>query len=189
MKEKKVLKKPTFLFIYALCIVIILIYIMFFAPSSMFLKGKMADTVVEPKSYPDIFSLFASLKDSDYEYSYNILDSMGKKSVIYLCDGQIKDGSDSGSCSKPKEFTYTQDDKMTKLDGINKNLIDLDYIENLIKEKQAKETNYGGTKKLEYSLELDGMDTDISIYTGYEFINEIMVANMYETYVIKFSFD
>ena len=184
------LTRKKFLTIYAAIIIGALIYIIFIAPSSFFTHHKTNKvTEIELQdNYQDIMTQLDHLINGTYDYDYNILDSIGDKSVMYICSGKKSDIDDVGACTKPKKITYNLKNKNDNLNGLNHNLLDIAYIKNLIDGKDPTIKKYEKTRYLTFKeIKIDDLDTDISIMTNYDEIEQIEITNGYETYVIKYS--
>ena len=114
------MKNNKFLFVYGLLIIIALICIMFLIPDSFFL-GQYQDEIEllqsttgtsEEKEEKTEFTDFSlqqeHLLNGNYEYEYNILDSMTTTTYTYKCSGQVNKEVESGSCTSPETVSYTE---------------------------------------------------------------------------------
>lgn len=185
-------KRKIFLLIYGIIILAGLVYILFIAPNDLFLSKETKKFIKEVEKYNeensnDISGLLKHLDYKEYDYSYNILDSVGKDSVIYKCRGTIRQDKDSGACTEPKEIVYDETNKKDKLSSLNHDLLNIDYLKELIKEKTPTVEEYDSLKQYKYEVEIDTLKTDIIFYANKYDIEQIQIMNGYETYVIKLS--
>ncbi len=188
-------KKNSFLTYYAGIILALLIAVMFVIPDSFFLKlndifNKQEITIKETSSieFKDLELQKETLLTSDYEYEYLMLDSMGTTPVTYECLGDIEDGKESGTCTSPKTFNYTDENKKELFSEINTDYIDLNYIFNLIKDIKPKELTYTKARELTYNVKILDLNTEITLYTDLDNINQINISNAYMTYVFKYNY-
>ncbi|MBQ8192569.1 MAG: hypothetical protein IJZ46_00635 [Bacilli bacterium] len=186
--EIKLSKRGLFLLIYAIIIIIALIYILFIAPDTMFLSKEskeLLNKIEEKQEFTSIDKQIANLSNKDYKYYYNIMDSMTTKTYTYHCEGEITNTKDNGMC---EEFNikYNQDNKKEQIKNINHDYINPNKIYEMIKDIEPVIESYTDTKVYNYKLKIKELNTDITIITGYENINEIRVTNAYMAYVIKY---
>ena len=111
-------KRTIFLFIYALIIIVALIYILFIAPDSNFYSKETKEFI---KNYNNSQSqtvtlddMFENLYKNDYQYTYNILDSVGNENTIYKCSGTVTGEKEQGACTKPNDIVYDETNKKEK---------------------------------------------------------------------------
>ena len=176
---KKLGKRGIFLLIYAFIILAILLYILFLAPTSMFVKE--TEGAPTPKTFTNFKTQQQHLLEKQYDYEYNILYG----NTTYKCQGTLSKEKETGTCTQPKEISYDQDNK--KQLKFNLNNLDLAYIFTKIENIEPKETKYGKSRSFIYNLELDNFTTDIIIYTDFDEITNIQISNAYEVYDIKFT--
>ncbi len=188
-------KKNSFLTYYAGIILALLIIVMFIIPDSFFLKlndifNKQEITLKESTTtinFKDLSIQKESLLTGDYEYEYLMLDSMGETPITYECLGKIENGKESGTCTSPKTFNYTNENKNILFSQINTDYIDLNYIFNLIKDIKPKELTYTKARELTYNVKILDLNTEITLYTDLDNINQINISNAYMTYVFKYN--
>lgn len=184
-------KRTIFLFIYALIIIVALIYILFIAPDSNFYSKETKEFI---KNYNNSQSqivtlddMFENLYKNDYQYTYNILDSVGNENTIYKCSGTVTGEKEQGSCTKPNDIVYDETNKKEKLKQLNFDLLDLNKIQKITQDNEASKSKYDNLDVYKYKDKIDTLSTDINIYTNSKDIVQIEISNGYETYVIKFN--
>lgn len=185
-------KRKNFMILYGVIIGIILIFILFIAPDSMFNKessGKTLEDYLPTTEETDKYTAFTTqqehLENNEYEYKYNISDS---DSVNYKCTGTISNTTDTGSCTSPKEKNYTEKNKSKVLSSINLNYLTPSYLFDLIADKEGDLLDYGGTRSYTYNITSSkNLAIEIMIYTDYDEITRITVSTAYEVYDITFS--
>lgn len=184
-------KRTIFLFIYALIIIVALIYILFIAPDSNFYSKETKEFI---KNYNNSQSqtvtlddMFENLYKNDYQYTYNILDSVGNENTIYKCSGTVTGEKEQGSCTKPNDIVYDETNKKEKLKQLNFDLLDLNKIQKITQDNEASKSKYDNLDIYKYKDKIDTLSTDINIYTNSKDIVQIEISNGYETYVIKFN--
>lgn len=187
------MKNNKFLKIYALIILIILL-IIFIIPDSVYLKldTKLNQPKITKKETPE--KTFASIEkqqkkliNSNYEYKYLMMDSMGTKTLTYECTGTVKDSKENGSCISPKKVSYTEQDKKEAFSDINTDYINLEKIFNMTKDIEPKEFTYNKTRELTYNTKILDLETEIVFYTDLDNITQINISNAYMTYVFKYN--
>lgn len=188
--EIKISKRGLFLLIYAVIIIIALIYILFLAPDTMFLSKESKELIKqiqETEKFKSIETQFENLTKTDYKYYYNIMDSMSTKTYTYHCEGEVSNQKDDGIC---EEFNikYNQDNKTEYIKNINHDYINPSKIYELIKDVEPVIENYTDTKVYNYKINIKELDSDITIVSGYENINEIRITNAYMAYILKFTY-
>ena len=184
-------KRTIFLFIYALIIIVALIYILFIAPDSNFYSKETKEFI---KNYNNSQSqtvtlddMFENLYKNDYQYTYNILDSVGNENTIYKCSGTVTGEKEQGSCTKPNDIVYDETNKKEKLKQLNFDLLDLNKIQKITQDNEPSKSKYDNLDVYKYKDKIDTLSTDINIYTNSKDIVQIEISNGYETYVIKFN--
>lgn len=182
-------KRKKFLIIYAITILVILIFIMFIAPDSMFLS-KEANELIDKIEGTDTKELtideqIDSLINSNYSYTYTLLDSMTTKSITYKCTGTINETTEMGKCSLPNTIEYTNENKNEKLNPVNIEYLDVDKIYEKIKDIEPKYDNLSGIDTYTYQTNIKELKTDIVFYSADNEIIEITIANAYMIYTIK----
>lgn len=184
-------KRGLFLLIYAIVIIILLIYILFIAPDSMFLSKESKELIEqieskEPREFLTIEEQFEHLKNKLYNYEYNILDSMSDKSYTFKCEGKINATKEEGTCTNPV-VEYTESNKKEVFKKINIDYLEPEKIYELIKDINPTIDTYTDSKTYTYNLIIKGLNSDITIISGFDDISEIRITNAYMTYVLKFS--
>lgn len=179
--NKKISKRSIFLLIYALIIIVLLIYILFIAPDSLFSK-KQKDQV-EQRTFTDYNIQKKNLMNKQYDYDYDILYG----NTVYNCSGTLNNNKESGTCTKPEQTSYDEKTKKEIYSDININNLDVAYIFKQIENIQPTENKYGSKRSYTYKLVLDKYSTEIIIYTNYDDITEIQLSNAYEVYDLKFT--
>lgn len=182
-------KRKIGLAIYAVIIIIALIFIIFIAPDSLFTKKPDLDAlpVSDPIEFVDYEEQKENLKQNKYTYEYNILDSMSDTTYNYKCTGTINIDEEAGTCTQPEYITYDVSTKEEVYKNINKNFIDPAYIFNLVKDIEPELIKYQTYRDYTYNLEISGLDTKILIRTDVQNITEITIMNTYSQYHLKYS--
>ena len=103
---------------------IILLAFLFLLPDSFFnvykldkKDKKIVNNIVESKKETlekekeTLNTIKERLSKNKYEYEYN-LDS---PEYIYYCIGKVEDNKNTGKCTSPKEFTYTEENGNVKI--------------------------------------------------------------------------
>lgn len=189
---KKPNRKIKFFIIYASILIVALALIMFIIPDSFFLRKyknielptQESPTKTTPKEFVDYEVQKERLLKNNYSYEYSILDN---KMNIYKCQGTINNDLESGICTNPQKFTYTEKDKKQKFNNIDYKLLDISYIMNLIKDITPEERNFSTTREYLYQIQYNNLKTDITIFTDLENINKIEFDNAEVNYFINFS--
>ncbi|MBR4694357.1 MAG: hypothetical protein IKP07_06040 [Bacilli bacterium] len=193
--------RKKFLIIYGIVVAVILILILFIIPDSFFLKpyeknfyeifGDKETTDVPTEqaktNYTDYEEQKEHLLKGNYKYSYQMLPLVNGKSVIYNCDGEVADGKEEGSCTKPSDLQYTEKNKEKILKDVNLNYLKPEYIFDLIKDQEVEPIDYTGYRVYKYSITINKLETEIEIATGKAEINQIEISNRRGVYVLKFS--
>ena len=175
-------KRKTFLLFYAIIVLIILIYIIFLAPDSLFINKNKDSEKTNQVIFKDIEELKDNLKNNQYDYNYTI-DYNGKQ---YECSGTKDKEKEQGICTKPSKIEYNQSNISEKIE-INTEYLEVDKIFELIDGTEAKENNYYNLKTYKYNIELNNRNTDITIYTDETNITKICITNGFLTYILNFS--
>lgn len=184
-------KRKIALGIYALIIIIVLIFIIFFAPESWFSKDYSdyeipTSNVEEPKEV-DYETQKTNLTNNKYHYTYNIMDSMTEHTYTYECSGAVNIDEDKGFCSIPSRIDYETDTKKEVFKYINIDLLNPEYIFNLVKDITPEEINNQPYIDYIYKLQIQDLNSEILIRSGKENISEIIITNAYMQYHLKFS--
>lgn len=181
------MKNKKFLIIYGFIIFIILLVIVL-APNKWFSRKLPSDPVVEvPEKVIDLDAQYSRLRNNKYEYRYLIMYDINGDQSTYKCNGTIDGENESGSCTSPKNVSYTNKDKKEVFKKIKSEYLDMNYLLDLIKDVKPTDKKYENTYLYIYTLDLDNTMTDISIYSDGDNIIEIEIANKYGAYVIRLS--
>lgn len=190
------MKKNKFLGIFALIIFILLILIMFILPDSLFLAIENTKTPMLPtgiknpsntKQEKTIADKFTQLKTTEYNYEYSLMYSENNETYTYKCTGTINGTKEKGNCTSPEEITYTEENKKEILNKIDTNLINNDYIYSLIKDIKPEETKISlTTTEYKYETIINKYRTDITITSNINDITQIVINNVYMTYIINY---
>ncbi len=194
------MKKYKFLIIYGIIIIIALLCIMFIIPDSVFLKlysdeinllnssyQESTSTEKEKKEFTDYQVQQEHLINGNYNYEYNILDSMSSTSYTYKCNGIVNGQIESGSCTSPEVISYTENSKKEALSKININYVNVEYIFNLVKEIEPELTQYTTIREYKYITKINNIETEIIVDTNNDEITQIEISNAYMTYLLKYS--
>ena len=193
--------RKKFLIIYGIVIAVILILILFIIPDSFFLKpyeknfyeifgGNTQEEVPTEQAktkYTDFKEQQEHLLNNNYKYSYQMLPMVDGKSVMYICEGEIANGKEKGTCTKPKDLEYTEKNKEKVLKDLNQNYLKPEYIFDLIKDTEIEPIDYTGYRVYKYEMTINKLDTEIEISTNKEEIIQIEISNRRGVYVLKFS--
>ncbi len=201
MKESK-----SFLGIYAIIIIILLVLIMFVLPDSFFSrkydqnakefleaneKAKEEQERIEAekkKEYVDYEIQKQNILNGNYNYKLLLLDSMGTETYTYQCEGKKTGNTESGSCTSPEVFSYTE---QNKLEQFKKN-IDPKYIEaknifELIKDVEPSIESHNLYREFTYKTKIKDLETKVLIQTTKDNISKIMIENTYMGYIINYN--
>ena len=181
------MKNKKFLIIYGVIIFIGLLVIVL-APNSWFSKKLPSGEIVNtPEKEINLSEQYDRLKNNKYEYRYLIMYDINGDQSTYKCNGTVDGDNESGSCSSPKEVSYTNDNKKEIFKKIKVEYLDISYLIDLFKDIEPTEKKYENTYLYIYTLDLDNTKTDISVYSDGDNIIEIELANKYGAYVIRLS--
>ena len=189
-----------FLLIYGIIIIILLLGIMFFIPDDFFKKqyDDIDIPTTEKKDFISYETQIENLLNKQYEYEYLILDSIGTKSYTYECSGKMDDTIESGTCTKPKKVSYTEQNKKDVY-NMGEQALELakpyfnpktTYVsEGLVldsSELERFDTSYRGLGLLKFKTEYnpDGLNPEkgnfIESGTGIDMYNAILVSDVHE---------
>ena len=177
-------KRKILLLIYAIIIILILVFILFIAPDSMFTEDtdiKLPET--NTKEFIDYQEQQQHLILKNYNYEYDLLDSMSQKTYHFDCEGQ----KENGTCSLPEKLTYTEKNYQETFKNIDYNYLDPEFIFNLLKDIKPEETKYQSYREYTYNIKIKDLDTELVVTTDYDNINNILISNAYMTYILKFN--
>ena len=192
----KIFHNNKFLTVYIIIIIIILVYIVFLAPDSFikehsrfrsfYQNGELIpsgdDTPIgdEPIPYEDQIK---KLKNKHYSYEYLI----DYNNVMYKCKGN-KDGEfDQGRCTKPSEVEYTTQTLKDVYKGLETDLLDVDYIFNMIKDIKYTKSNMGELDVYKYEIPEKKDSIEVTVYSDRTSITEILITRRYYAYQLTFS--
>ena len=176
-----------FLIIYAIIIIISLIYILFFAPETLFLKNsegykELLKEQTEKIEYDDIEVIKQRLLNGTYEYEYSLIHN----NIHYICNGEVTEEGESGRCTSPSSFTYTNLDKLNEDKLKNLLFTEPANIFYKIDGKPAQESMTNDGKLYMYKTTINELDTEINLYTNEKTITKISITNGHMTYIIKY---
>ncbi len=184
------------LLIYGIIILVILVLILFVIPDDFFARKyqKNAEEIFgteikesEPE-YVDFEEQKERLKKKNYTYSYQMLAYVKKDTqLMYSCKGAMLNGKEEGICTKPDAISYNEKNIKEKLEYVNLNYFEPEYIFNLVKDMEVEPVEYTGLRIYTYQTKISGVYTEIQIYTDRENIVQIDLSSAKETYVMKYS--
>jgi hypothetical protein len=188
----KLFKKNKFLFVYIIVIVIILLFILFLIPDSFIKKYSRFRSfydkdgvIIEPSDDPITIPYeieIQNLQKKKYSYEYLI----DYNNTVYRCKG-TKDGDyDGGRCTSPTEVEYTTSTYKDVYKDIDTNLLDVDYIFNMIKDSESIKTVVNGIDIYTYEIPKEKDSISISICSNGEYITEIRISRGYYVYQLKY---
>ncbi len=189
----KLFKKNKFLFVYIIVIVIILLFILFLIPDSFIKKYSRFRSfydkdgvIIEPSDDPITIPYeieIQNLQKKKYSYEYLI----DYNNVTYRCKG-AKDGEyDQGRCTSPEEIEYTTNTFKETYKGVDTNLLDVDYIFDMIKDIEYAKTTINGIDVYNYEIPKSKDSILVSIYSNRDHITEIRISRGYYVYQLKYS--
>lgn len=200
MKESK-----NFLGIYAIIIIVLLIVIMFILPDSFFSrkyeqasqqfidannKAKEEREKIEAekkKEFVDYEEQKQQILTGNYDYKLLFLDSMGTTSYTFQCTGTKTGKTESGSCSSPEAFSYTEKTKQEEFKKyIDPKYISADSIFELIKDVEPTVESHNLYREFTYKTKIKDLETKILIQTTKDNISKIMLENTYMGYILNF---
>ena len=175
---------------YAIFIGIALIFILFIAPDELFVKKSRnvnSDNEAVKERYVDYEMQKDNILNNNYEYEYNLIDSRGKSPLEYNCTGNVIDGKTTGQCTLPTKVSYTDDNFAEVFKNVETDYLKPKFIFELIKSLEEKKIDYGSYREFIYHTKIDQLETEIAVRTDYDSIQDIVVANGYMQYYIKFN--
>ena len=201
MKESK-----NFLGIYAIVIIVLLVLIMFILPDSFFSRKYDQNTqqfleaneklkeeqerieAEKKKEFVDYEIQKQNILNGNYDYKLLLLDSMGTETYTYQCEGKKTGNTESGSCTSPEVFSYTEQNKTQQF----KKYIDPKYIEpknifELIKDVEPSVESHNLYREFTYKTKIKDLETKVLIQTTKDNISKIMIENTYMGYIINYS--
>lgn len=200
MKEAK-----SFLGIYTIVIIILLVVVMFVLPDSFFSrkyennteqflkaneqaqKEKEEYEAEKKKPFLDYSKQQDIVFNGSYEYEYLFVDAMGTEQFIYKCTGKKNDNVDSGTCSTPESYSYTEKNKNEQFGKYT----DITYmieknIFNLVKNVEPELESHNIYRKYTYKTKIKDLDTTIEVETKKDYISRITLINPYMSYMFKY---
>lgn len=191
------MKNNKLLGIIAVVIFILLILVMFILPDSVFLAIENAKNTTFPSStsktesntltleYEDKIS---KLKENKFDYEYKLIYSTLTDTYTFECSGTRNNDKEDGKCTIPEEISYTEETKNEVFSTIDVNLLDVEYIFEIIKDIEPEETKISlTTTEYKYVTYLNKYETDIIITTNLTDITQIVINNVYMTYLINYT--
>lgn len=184
-------KRKIALAIYGLVIIIALIYIVFFAPDSFFIKkGDKTITnlneIIKPQKV-DFKIQKENLLHNNYDYEYILVDSRTSPPKNYNCTGTITDGKREGTCTSPDNVTYTDANFKEVFKYIYLNYLDPTYILELLDNSKVTTNDLEAYVDYVFNTKYQTLDTSITVRTNNENITDIIVINLAMQYHIKIS--
>lgn len=182
-------KRKKGLAIYAIFIIVILIFIVFFAPDKWFQKKDDIDvnnSQTNEVKKVDYETQIKNLTKNQYDYTYNLMHSKNKKTYLYECSGTINKDEETGSCTSPKKIEYNQDNKNKILDKIDINLLNPQYLFELLKDIEYQKFDYVQYIEYTYNTKIDNLETEIIVRSNPENIFDILVSNTHFQYHLQF---
>lgn len=187
------MKKKNYLAIYFIIIAVILVIIMFILPDDFFLKKydnldipSISNNETIKKEFLDYEEQKDNLVNNNYNFEYNILDSMSDKTYEYKCQGTKEGTKYSGACTGAESITFTEETINSSF-KINPTYLDLNNIFNLINNVEPELTSETESREYLYNVKIEDLDTEIIIYTDLYDINKIEISNGYMVYVLKYT--
>lgn len=191
------MKKNKFLGIFAIVIFILLILIMFILPDSIFLAIENGKNAIFPQGISNstntskeltIEEKLNNLKQEDYDYEYSLMYSTKNETYSYKCTGTIKGTKETGNCTSPEVLSYTEENKNEVFNQIDTNFINIDYIYKYVKDIKPEETKISlTTTEYKYTTNVNNFETDITITANLTDITQIVINNVYMTYLINYT--
>lgn len=201
MKESK-----NFLAIYGIVIIVLLVLILFILPDDFFSRKyeqnidafnaareqdqqKREEIEAEKKKeFVDYKEQQNQILNGEYDYEYLLIDYNGTETLTYECTGKKARTVDSGSCTSPSIFSYTEKDKLEKF----KKYMDPTYIEpknifNLVNKLEYSLESHQLYREYTYNTKINKLDTKIVIQTKKDYITKITILNPYMQYIINYS--
>lgn len=168
------MKKKNYAWIsYIIVVIILLLIILFVIPDKYFApkKGYNVNNTDTTTEFPfkEYNKMIEEIKENNYTYNYEI----NINTTIYTFDGK-------------KVGNKEQSNFENKDNNINEDLLNINYIFDLIKDITYKQFIYDNTRMYTYKLMLDNLDTEIIIYTDLNYITKILIANKYYQYNLTY---
>ena len=185
--EKTIHKK--FLIGYFVIIMFLLVFILFIAPDSLFLKKDSDNGVTyseTTKESSNIEQQKQDLLNGNYDYEYKILYNIGNGTIEYNCKGQVYNSEDNGKCTLPQKIEYSTENKNEIFSKINYNYLDLSYVFKLIENIEPADITYGNERMLIYEIKTEEYETKITIRANKEHIFHIEISNKNNIYYLSF---
>jgi hypothetical protein len=175
-------KRKTFLIVYAIFIIVALIYILFFADSKYFIKKQEPSGKTTTKQI-SIEEQKKNLLKDEYEYHYDI----NHNGVSYYCKGSKTKEEYTGTCeTKDNKIEYNEENYKEKLKDLNTNYMDPEYIFNMIKDLKPEEDKLLNKYYYKYNVNIDSLPGEISLHSNSKRITQITVANGNIVYVLYY---
>jgi hypothetical protein len=153
----------------------------------MFLKNsdgykELMKEQTEKIKYDDIETIKQRLLNGTYEYDYSLIHN----NIHYICSGEVTSEGESGRCTSPSSFTYTNLDKLTEAKLKNLLFTEPANIFYKIEGKTPQESMTNDGKLYMYKTTINNLDTEINLYTNEKTITKISITNGHMTYIIKY---
>lgn len=184
-KDRKMGKRGYFLLGYGIVVLLLLIFIIFLAPSKWFQK-KTDMPSFETHEYT-LEEQISHILNKQYEYEYNILYADRDANYTYKCRGKLEKEEETGTCSFPEKLTYDNTNVDEVFEDLNNEYLDLQKLFDRLENVSYTEKEYEGIKVYVYNLKINSLETDIELYSNYNDIIEIRIDNVNEHYQLKYS--
>ena len=184
-KNNKMGKRWYFIIGYGVVVVILFLFIVFFAPSKWFQK-KVDMPKIEIHEY-SLEEQMEHLLNKQYEYEYNILYADAKANYMYICSGKLDKEFESGTCTSPKTQEYDNETKDKVFEDLNRDYLDPEKLFEILKDESYTIKEYQGTKVYVYQLIINSLENNIELYSNYDNIIEIRIDNINDHYQLKYS--
>ena len=144
-----------FLIIYAIIIFTILIYILFLAPDTLFLKNsegykELLKEQTEKIKYDDIDTIKQRLLNGTYEYDYSLIHN----NIHYICSGEVtNEGEISGYANEiidymPKDLVFSSEMNKAWYKNTNGTISNKELANTIINPGETKTVSLTLTKKM-----------------------------------------
>ena len=183
-KKNKDNRRWIFLLIYGIIVVALLIYILFIAPDKMFHKD---DEKASELRFYTIEEQKEHLLNNQYSYEYSMLYTDNDGTYTYICSGKKNKEEENGSCTKPENLEYNEENKKDILRNLNMNYLETETLFELIKDIEPTVSVYEGAKVYRYKVMVNNIETDIQIFSNSIDIFDIQIDNVIEHYHLKYS--
>ena len=181
---RKLINKNKFLFVYGLIVLIALVLILFVLDDKYFVNKteEKIKTKEVPTKSPSYNDQLKQLLNKKYNYHYNL----NYNGVTYKCQGNRDKEEEKGTCSKPKNIEYSNENYQEVFKNINTDYLDVEYIYKEIKDIKPEVTKLDVKSYYTYNVNILNLKGEIVIFSDSKRITQITIANGYLTYVLYF---